>query len=44
MKQKINRRLIEIAVLAVLVTLVCMTTIYYGLFQKQVRKDLRIDA
>lgn len=44
MKQKINMRLIGIAVLAVLATLVCMTFIYYSLFQRQVRKDLRIDA
>ena len=41
MKQKINVRLIGIAVLAVLATLICMTCVYYSLFQKQVRKDLQ---
>ena len=44
MKQKINVRLIGIAILAVLATLVCMTCVYYSLFQKQVRKDLKIQA
>ena len=44
MKQKINVRLIGIAILAVLATLVGMTSVYYGLFQKQVRKDLGINA
>ena len=44
MKQKINVRLIGIAVLAVLATLICMTCVYYSLFQKQVRKDLKIQA
>ena len=44
MKQKINVRLIGIAVLAVLATLVCMTCVYYSLFQKQVRKDLQVQA
>ena len=44
MKQKINVRLIGIAVLAVLATLICMTSVYYSLFQKQVRKDLKIQA
>ena len=44
MKQKINVRLIGIAILAVLATLICMTCVYYSLFQKQVRKDLKIQA
>ncbi|MDD7714054.1 MAG: ATP-binding protein [Lachnobacterium sp.] len=44
MKQKINVRLIGIAVLAVLATLICMTCVYYSLFQKQVRKDLQVQA
>ena len=44
MKQKINVRLIGIAVLAVLATLICMTCVYYSLFQKQVKKDLKIQA
>ncbi len=44
MKQKINVRLIGIAILAVLATTISMTIIYYGLFQRQVRDDLRIEA
>lgn len=44
MKQKINLRLILTAVLAVLATMVSMTWIYYALFQRQVRKDLQINA
>lgn len=44
MKQKINIRLIGIAILAVIATTFCMTMIYYGLFQKQVQKDLRINS
>ena len=45
MKKRINLRLILIAGIAVIVTMVCMTGIYYKLFQGQVRKDLQeIDA
>ncbi|MGN0342381.1 MAG: ATP-binding protein [Roseburia sp.] len=44
MRQKINWRLIGIAILAVFVTALCSTIIYYQLFQRQVRKDLRITA
>lgn len=44
MKQKINVRLVQIAVLGVLATLVAMTLIYYTLFQKQVREDLSTNA
>lgn len=44
MKQKINLRLIGIAVLAVLATMISVTFIFYGLFQKQVRNDLKINA
>lgn len=44
MKKRINLRLILIAGIAVIVTMVCMTGIYYKLFQGQVRKDLQINA
>lgn len=44
MKNKINIRLVGIAVLAVLATVIGITIIYYGLFQKQVRADLSISA
>ena len=44
MKQKINLRLVGIAILAVLATAISITFAYYGLFQKQVRDDLRISA
>ncbi len=44
MKQKINVRLIGIAILAVFATLISITLIFYSLFEKQVRKDLRIHA
>ena len=42
MKKRINLRLILIAGIAVIVTMVCMTGIYYKLFQGQVRKDLQL--
>lgn len=44
MKQKINLRLIGISVLAVLATLICITYVYYGLFQEQIRRDLETEA
>lgn len=44
MKHKINVHLIQITVIAVLTTLIGMTLVYYGLLQKQVRKDLSVDA
>lgn len=44
MKQKINLRLIAISVLAVITTVICITLVYYELFQEQVRKDLRTEA
>lgn len=44
MRQKINLRLFEIAILAVIATTISMTLIFYGLFQRQVQKDLKIDA
>lgn len=44
MKSKINIRLVGIAILAVLATVIGITIIYYGLFQKQVRADLSVSA
>lgn len=44
MKSKINKRLAGIAVLAVIATVVGITIIYYGLFQRQVRADLSVSA
>lgn len=44
MKRKINVTLSIIALFAVLVSMVGATSVSYNLFDKQVKKDLRIDA
>ena len=44
MRKKINSRLIGIALIAILVTLAGVTSIYYYLFENQVRKDLHVLA
>lgn len=44
MKQKINLRLVSIAILAIFVTLISITAVYYGIFQERVKKDLEIQA
>lgn len=44
MKKKINLRLAGIAILALLSAVLGITSIYYSLFQKQVRSDLAISA
>lgn len=44
MKQKINLRLIVISILAILSTTVCITFVYYELFQEQIKKDLKVEA
>jgi len=44
MKSKINKRLVGIAILAVVATVIGITIIYYSLFQKQVRADLSVSA
>lgn len=44
MKKKINIRLVGIAILAILASVIGITIVYYGLFQKQVRTDLEISA
>ncbi len=44
MKQKINLRLIIVAIFAVLLTMVSIILVCYSLFQEQVKKDLRITA
>ena len=44
MKSKINIRLVSIAILAVIATVIGITIIYYSLFQKQVRAELSVSA
>ena len=44
MKQKINVRLVVVAVLAAMLTMLGIISVCYGLFQNQVEKDLRITA
>ena len=44
MKSKINARLVGIAILAVIATVIGITIIYYGIFQTQVRTDLSVSA
>ena len=44
MKSKINTRLVGIAILAVIATVIGITIIYYSLFQKQIRADLSVSA
>ena len=44
MKRKINLRLVGIAVLAIIITVVGITIVYYSLFKKQVRSDLETSA
>lgn len=41
MKQKINLRLIAVAVIAVIMTMISIIFVCYSLFQEQVKKDLR---
>lgn len=44
MKKKINIQLIGIAVMAIVMTMLLMSVVYYELFKKQVQEDLKIDA
>ena len=44
MKSKINLRIVDIEILAVIATVIGITIIYYSLFQKQVRADLSVSA
>lgn len=44
MKQKINLRLALVALVALVLTTLGVTRVYYDLFQQQVRRDLRITA
>lgn len=44
MKQKINLRLILVAIIAVMLTMVSIILVCYSLFQEQVKKDLKITA
>lgn len=44
MKRKIYTRIVFIAILAIIATTCSITVAYYGLFKKQVQKDLSISA
>ena len=44
MKQSINLRLVLIALIAIVMTAVGITLVYYNLFQGQVRNDLKQNA
>ncbi|MCR5596370.1 MAG: two-component sensor histidine kinase [Lachnospiraceae bacterium] len=44
MKTKINSRLIGIAILAIITTVIGVTVIYYNLFKQQVRSELEVSA
>lgn len=44
MKKKINLRLVLIAILAIIATVLSITIVYYGLFKKQIRTDLSVSA
>ncbi len=44
MRRKINGYLIGMSIAAVIATMLCVTFVFYGLFEKQVQADLRIDA
>ena len=44
MKKKINLRLVGIAILAVLTTVIAITIVYYSLFKSQIRSDLAVSA
>ena len=44
MKNKINVRLVGIAIIAVLGTVIGITIIYYNLFQRQIKTDLSVSA
>ena len=44
MKKKINTRLVGIAIMAVVSTVISITIVYYGFFERQIRSDLEISA
>ena len=44
MKKKINTRLVGIAIMAVVATVISITIVYYGFFERQIRSDLEISA
>ena len=44
MKKKINLLFVDIAILAVLTSVIGITIVYYGLFKGQVRSDLSVSA
>ena len=44
MKKKSNTRLVGIAIMAVVATVISITIVYYGFFERQIRSDLEISA
>ena len=44
MKKKINLQLVGIAIIAIIATAISITIAYYGLFQRQIREDLKVSA
>ena len=44
MKKKINLRLVAIALLAIIETMIGITIVYYGVFKEQIRNDLAVSA
>ena len=44
MKRKINKYMLQIALLAIAATFLVITAVFYGLFQKQIQADLAISA
>lgn len=44
MKKKINIRLVTIAIIAIIATMITITSVYYGVFKKQIRQDLVVSA
>ena len=44
MRNKINFRIVGVAILAIIATVIGTTIIYYNLFEKQVMSELRLSA
>ncbi len=44
MKRKINRYLVVMSVAAAVITTLCLTFVFYGLFRRQVQSGLRVNA
>ncbi len=44
MKKKINIRMIMMSIIAIIASVVCITIVYYNLFENQIKNDLKISA